>query len=144
MPWTFLVVQSLRICLQMQGTQVPSLVREDPTCRGAAKPVHHNYWAHVRWLPEPSHLEPVLRNKRSHCSEKPAHCNQRKVLAQQWRPSAIKIIIIFFLNRVRPVVKDREVWHAAVPGVANTDMTERLNNKCQSWLRASSPLSALF
>ena len=29
----------------MQGTRVRALVREDPTCRGATKPVHHNYWA---------------------------------------------------------------------------------------------------
>ena len=34
-----------RICLPMQGTRVRSLVQEDPTCRGATKPVHHNYWA---------------------------------------------------------------------------------------------------
>ena len=38
-----LVVQWLRICLPMQGTQVRSLVWEDPTCRGATKPVRHNY-----------------------------------------------------------------------------------------------------
>ena len=38
-----LVVQWLRIHLPMQGTQVRSLVQEDPTCRGATKPVHHNY-----------------------------------------------------------------------------------------------------
>ena len=25
---------------------------------------------------KPVHLEPVLRNKRSHCNEKPAHCNE--------------------------------------------------------------------
>ena len=36
-----LVVQWLRIHLAMQGTQVQSLVREDSTCRGAAKPVCH-------------------------------------------------------------------------------------------------------
>ena len=29
----------------MQGTQVRGLVREDPTCRGATKPMRHNYWA---------------------------------------------------------------------------------------------------
>ena len=29
----------------MQGTQVRFLVQEDPTCRGATKSVHHNYWA---------------------------------------------------------------------------------------------------
>ena len=39
----FLVVQWLRIHLPMQGTQVLALVREDPTCHGAAKPVCHNY-----------------------------------------------------------------------------------------------------
>ena len=31
------------IRLPMQGTQVRALVREEPTCRGATKPVHHNY-----------------------------------------------------------------------------------------------------
>ena len=38
-----LVAQWLRICLPMQGTWVRALVREDPTCLGAAKPVRHNY-----------------------------------------------------------------------------------------------------
>ena len=40
---TSLVVQLLRIHLPMQGTQVPALVQEDPTCHGATKPVRHNY-----------------------------------------------------------------------------------------------------
>ena len=40
-----LVAQWLRICLQMQGTRVQALVWEDPTCRGATRPVSHNYWA---------------------------------------------------------------------------------------------------
>ena len=40
---TSLVAQWLRIHLPMQGTRVQALVREDPTCRGAAKPMHHNY-----------------------------------------------------------------------------------------------------
>ena len=38
-----LVAQWLRICLPMQGTGVRALVWEDPTCRGATKPVRHNY-----------------------------------------------------------------------------------------------------
>ena len=40
---TSLVAQWLRILLPVQGTQVRALVWEDPTCRGATKPVHHNY-----------------------------------------------------------------------------------------------------
>ena len=70
---TSLVAQWLRICLPMQGRQVRALVREDPTCRGATKPVRHNYWASAL---EPVRLEPLLRNKRSHGHEKPAHCNK--------------------------------------------------------------------
>ena len=38
-----LVAQWLRVCLPMQGTRVRALVREDPTCHGAAGPVNHNY-----------------------------------------------------------------------------------------------------
>ena len=38
-----LVAQWLRIRLLMQGTQVRALVWEDPTCRGATRPVSHNY-----------------------------------------------------------------------------------------------------
>ena len=41
--WASLVAQWLRICLPMQGTRVQALVREDPTCCGAAKPMRHNY-----------------------------------------------------------------------------------------------------
>ena len=49
-----LVAQWLRICLPMQGTWVQALVRADPTCRRATKPVHHNYWACA--------LEPACHN----------------------------------------------------------------------------------
>ena len=40
---TSLVVYWIRICLPMQGAQVPSLVWEDSMCRGATKPVPRNY-----------------------------------------------------------------------------------------------------
>ena len=69
------------------GTRVRAQVGEDPVCREATKPVRHgcwacalepeshNYWAWVPQLLKPTHLEPVLHNKRSHCNEKPAHRN---------------------------------------------------------------------
>ena len=69
-------VQWLRISLPMQGTRVQALVQEDPTCRGATKPVSHNYWARVLQLLKPERLEPMLCNKRSHHNEKPVHCNK--------------------------------------------------------------------
>ena len=75
-----LVAQWLRIHLPMQGIQVRALVREDPTCRGATKPVRHNYWAHMLQLLKPVCLEPVLCNKRNHRNEKPTHRNE------EWPP----------------------------------------------------------
>ena len=72
---TSLVAQWLRIHLPMQGTQVRALVREDPTCRGATRPVCHNYWAWDPQLLKPVHLEPVLHNKRSHRNEKTTRRN---------------------------------------------------------------------
>ena len=72
----------------MQGTQIHALVQEDPTCHGATKRVHHNYWAcaleptshsfwaHMLQLLKPVCLEPVLHNKRRHCNEKPVHRNE--------------------------------------------------------------------
>ena len=78
-----LVAQGLRICLPMQVTRVRALAREDPTCRGATKPVCHNYWAcaldpasHNYWAREPQllkpvGLEPMLCNKRSHPMRSP-------------------------------------------------------------------------
>ena len=33
------------------------------------------------------------------------------------------------LSKVQEIVKEREAWHAAVHGVAESGMTEQLNNK---------------
>ena len=91
-----LLAQWLRICLPMQGTWVQALVREDPTCRGAAKsvrhsywacalePTRHNYWARAPQLLKPTCLEPMLRNKRSHRNEKPAHGNEAHAATKTW------------------------------------------------------------
>ena len=68
--------------LSIQEKWVQSLVREDPTGRGATKPMHHNCWAcalepgnHNYW----SSLspEPALHNKRNSRKEKPAQHNER-------------------------------------------------------------------
>ena len=62
------MVLCLRIYLLMQGTQVRSLVWKDPTCHGAAKPLHHQ-------LLSPCALEATL-HKRSHHSGKPTLHNK--------------------------------------------------------------------
>ena len=112
---TSLVAPWLKIRLPIQGTRVWSLVREDLTCCGATKPVHHNYWslhtlepAHCNyWSPhslgpachnywtrmlqllKPVCLEPVLHNKRSHLSEKPTHRNEEQPLLGTTRESPL-------------------------------------------------------
>ena len=67
-----LVAQWLRIRLPRQGTRVRALVREDPTCRGATKPMRHtyracalepmrhNYWACVPRTRAPQQEKPPL------------------------------------------------------------------------------------
>ena len=80
-----LVAWWLGVCLPVRGARVQALVREDPTCCGAAGPVHHgcwacalepascSCWAHVTQLLRPMRLEPVLRSGRGHRSERPVH-----------------------------------------------------------------------
>ena len=87
--WASLVAQWLRIRLPVQATQVRALVWEDATCRGATKPLCHNYWARalepsshnygacVPQLLKPAHLEPVLPNQKPLQWE--AHVPQRWV-----------------------------------------------------------------
>ena len=100
----------------MQGTPVRALVWEDPTCRGATKPVRHNYWActlepasHNYWACEPQLLSPCatttearVPRARAPQQEKPPQWKARamksslrllqleKVHRQQQRPNAAK------------------------------------------------------
>ena len=69
-----LVAQWLRICLPMQGTRVRALVWEDPICRGATRPLSHNYWACASGACAP--------NKRGRDNEGPAHHDE------EWPPLA--------------------------------------------------------
>ena len=56
---------------------IQCLVQEDSTGHAATKPMHHHYRAlALQILKATMHLEPVLRNKRSHCNEKPMHCEE--------------------------------------------------------------------
>ena len=50
--------QWLGIRLAIQGTLVESLVREDPTCHGATKTVHHNICACAQ-SPQATATEPM-------------------------------------------------------------------------------------
>ena len=65
-------------CLPIQETWVWSLIWEDPTCHGAAKPMHHNYWAcalesgSCNYLTHiPQLLKPVRPGAQSPQQEKP-------------------------------------------------------------------------
>ena len=81
---------------QCRGGKVWSLVQEDPTCCGAAKPMSHgdwacaseprngNYWAPV--LVKPSSPRAQLLNKRSHRNEKPLITTTRESLRSNKDP----------------------------------------------------------
>ena len=101
----------------MQGTRVRALVQEDPTCRGATKPVRHNYW--------PCALEPVSHNYWA-CALEPVSDNywarMHRIRAPQqekppqWEARAPQ-------GRVALLAATRESPHAA----AKTQMQPKLN-----------------
>ena len=108
---TSLVAQWLRIRLPMQGTRVQALVREDPTCHGATKPVRHNYRACALEPVEPQLLSPwatttearaprshalqtreatAMRSPRTTTKSSPLSPQLEKASMQQRRPNAAK------------------------------------------------------
>lgn len=58
----------MRVYLPTQGTQSPSVVCEDPTCRGQPSPVPLHCWVREPQLPRP--VQPTARARRG---EQPAH-----------------------------------------------------------------------
>ena len=106
------MVQWLRICLPMQGTQIQSLVCKDSTRCGWTKPLHHNYWARVpateptrptAWAPQDKH--PQWEAHTPHL-ESSLHSSQlEKVHLQQQRLNVAKNT---FLKSYTALKKERE------------------------------------
>ena len=78
--WTWLKRLSTHTHMPMQETRVWSLVWEDPTCCGATKPVHHNYWACALepgncsyWAQVPQLLKPACPRACTLQQKKPPH-----------------------------------------------------------------------
>ena len=66
-PWTFHMSQSNKgPCTSNMET-----VHHSYWSLSSLGPASRNYWARMLQLLKPVGLEPVLRNRRSHCSEKP-------------------------------------------------------------------------
>ena len=75
----------------MQGTWVRALVREDPTCLGATKPVLHNYWA---WMIEPM---------------SPRACAGQREKPGQWETCALQVKSnLCLLQLERPVCNNED------------------------------------
>ena len=71
------------ICLPVQETQVQSLVWEDSTCCGAAKPEHRSHWTCAREPGSHSYWsacarDPALCNKGGRCKEEHRHWTQEQ------------------------------------------------------------------
>ena len=118
-----LMVQWVEIPPARVGKQVRFLILEDPTGLGATKPVHPSYWACKPQLLKPMCLELVLCNKRSHCSEKPAHGNEEEPL----------------------IATTRENAHAVTKTQCSQILLNKQTNKPNSFFTISSrPFSGLF
>ena len=89
-----LVAQWLRIHLPVQGTWVRVLVQEDPTGRGATKPMCHNYWAcalepvsHNYWAREPQLLSLRATTTEAHAPRARAPQQEKQL---QWEADALQ------------------------------------------------------
>ena len=102
------MVQWLRVCLPVQGTRVRALVWEDPTCRRAAGPLSHSYWACVSGACAPQQERPrqwearaprwrVAPACRNHTETKTQHTQKLKKKKKNpsfWWLSKLKILLL--------------------------------------------------
>ena len=88
--WTALVVQQVRIRPPTRGTQVQSLIWEDHTCQGAAKPCATTPQAGAPKACASTREATMVRSPCIATKSSPAHRNQRKVRAPQRRPTQPK------------------------------------------------------
>ena len=98
--WTSLVVWWIRLHLPMQGTQVPSLVRGDPTCLRATQPVCHSYWAH-----EPR--APCSATGKATALKSLSSPQLEKAQVQQWRCSMAEKKTISSFKKIDPC---KDAW----------------------------------
>ena len=78
----------MRVCLLVQGTWVRTLVWEDPTCRGAARPREPQLLSLCVWsLCSATREATIVRGPRTAMKSGPRLPQQQKALAQKRRPN---------------------------------------------------------
>ena len=90
LPWWLSGKEST--CQSRRHGSIPSLGRS--ICRGVAKPMSHNSWAHVQQLMKPKYPRYHAPQEKppqweAHALQLKSRCNERKP-AQQWGPSTAK------------------------------------------------------
>ena len=80
------MAQCLEVCLPMWGTQVQSLLQEDPTCHRATKPITSTTEALVACSPSST------TEKGSHCNEKPLTAKKSSPHSPQLETASAAII----------------------------------------------------
>ena len=111
------MAQWLRIHLPMQGTQVWSLVWEDPTCCRAPKPMCHNYWACA--------LEPVCHNYWA--------CAPRAPAPQQEKPPQWEAYVPHCNEEQPPLAATRESPRAAMKTQSSQKINKFILKKSVAW-----------
>ena len=153
MAGTFLVVQGLRICLLVRGTQIWSPVR-DATCLRATKPLCHNYWAcalepssHNYWALHATNTETWASGACAPQQEKspqgeatakssPIHRNERKFIHSNEDPAQPKIkkkfvTCLAFTHLTIFLVCSLSF---GVLRILVSEIIFKYNDKCESWI----------